>query len=100
MLISTFFNFIIDISSCEDPSDFLLGLLELEEVIIGRRLHNLIVFKSFASWNRIKYYEAWFENRKYSNYCLSLSEIFLKVQIFTLFICSKADSILSFAFLM
>ena len=49
MLISTFFNFIIDISSCEDPSDFLLGLLELEEVIIGRRLHNLIVFKSFAS---------------------------------------------------
>ena len=49
ILIRTFFNFIIDISSCEDPSDFLLGLLELEEVIIGRRLHNLIVFKSFAS---------------------------------------------------
>ena len=50
-MILTFFNLIIEISSCDDPSDFLLGLLEFEEVIIGKRLHNLTVLRSFASYN-------------------------------------------------
>ena len=51
----TFFSFIIEISSSEDPSDFLLGLFELDEVIIGNRLHSLTVFRSLASLSNEKY---------------------------------------------
>ena len=49
-ILQTFLSLIIEISSWDDPSDFLFGLLEFEEVIIGKRLHNLTVLKSLASF--------------------------------------------------